>query len=494
MPEFLDLRAALLEYRHAGAGRLPMLMALRKKITELPPAEAVTEVGLACEIFKEMAYAATMLNYAETLYRIENQHFFDILIDFKMPDIFENPAFSALKDYFEFHPTAPQMRLLKPLDPAIYTPDLWNLFREAQKAKLISVHKLERFNLDELNTAVNHPEQLYPLNIQMMGKLENHAVDRVVARPDGTYRLAHRFGSYLLPGGGMVEINLAKSGDKLLGKMLDEHLEEEHGSLFEEAAPLFDAMSPVDFAKQLTETIETTKTLEGGLKAALLEIVGSGLTNAGKLKEMLACLEGALVEAKAANHQDQIKTLCELMASIQVGTFKLTPTYQAAFEYLKSHTTMVQIEQFGDVRACGGVQISNSFIMTGEPLEEWFAKHLPHPKKDCHLADDLQGGVIHHLSLLQAVEQFDKVKFSHLLILLQCQLLALTTGTLKQDKAWDAAQYVKAQASLIAGVEKLFAKIGPPSVAAVRFFAQCGGEAEGALSAETQMHGPGSNL
>ena len=212
-PMYGDLRAELVRFKNATP--LDQQKMLKETISSLSALGAAIDGKVqAIEAYRRLAYAATLINYANALRRIQTGEFFDILIDFKMVALFKTEQFAELNDYFEFHAQAPQMKLKQPI--AAIPSRIWHLFRDAQKEKLRLENKSDRFHLDELDIDAPPPaDQLYPLSIQMLGKYENEAVDRVWGSVNGEYTFAANFGVFLLPGGGMIEIDLGKTIEKI---------------------------------------------------------------------------------------------------------------------------------------------------------------------------------------------------------------------------------------------------------------------------------------
>ncbi len=452
---FHNLREQLIQYKEAdGTRRQDIMDAAIREINHLPA--TVSDNTQAAHIAQIMAYTATLINYGNALHSIEHQDFFDILSDFKMPAMFDKAEFAALKDYFEFHPAppAPKMRLKKPIDE-IPTP-IWQLFREAQKAQLVAKGTAHKFNLDELDILNPPKDQLYPLPMQMMGKYENGAVDRTSANSRGEYRFSKRNGFYLLPGGGMIEIDLTNTLDIKLYKMLDEHLEEEQANLWTTAAEYYNKIDRKLFIEAMETCIENTPMLEDihpNLRSDLLNLISERplLSNAAILADVIEKINPMnFAESIASSDRVTLETrLANLRAAVQVETFKLTDLYKQAFDHIKSNTIVKQIEQFGDTRACGGKQISYSGLMTGQPLEEWFKEKLSGAEGE--LGDDLTGSTIERLTLLQALSKFNTIKFSHLLIVLANQLECYHHKTLDINSSWDKQQYDDARIALMIG-------------------------------------------
>jgi len=494
--DFADCRASLINYKNASLSERDGILKATKEflISALP--DNASNKDDAIEIYKKFSFAATLINYADALRRIENQEYFDILVDFSElckisavigPVAEGKTGFEHLNDYFEFHSKAPQMKLKMPI--AEIPAKIWDDFRSAQKIQLVRLGKTDKFNLDEIASR-DPSEQLYPLPIQMMGRYENEAVDRICVNSFGKFRFANRFGSYLLPGGGMVDVDLARSQDTYLHKMLDEHLEEEHGNLVAKAARFYNELPRLNvqriLAHEVLGKIEDVSAVPAGLRsvrAASLAKFNSFLTqlksNAEIISQMVLLVDSEL--SKAGITAGDIKFLNELRATIQLEPFKQTSIYNDAFLYIKQNTDKIDIEQFGDTRACGGKQISHSFLMRGEPLEKWFGDKFG--AHDIKLADDLAGADIVHLSLLEVLAKFSSVKFSHNLIALALQVLTLENGTLTLDAVWKREEYDAARLSLIKGVSSLIDLYQQKYASAPRFFAAGSAASSSAASA-----------
>jgi hypothetical protein len=428
---FDRLRESLIAYKTSdSAARAEQLQKLTKDL--IPAKQKITNNESKHHALIKLAYTATYLNYAYALRCIEKGgEYFDILIDFKMPEIFQQEAFAELAHYFEFHPRAPQMKLLVPLNHI--PPHIWKLFREAQKEHI--KHSSTRFNLDELDLDAPMPsEQLYPLPIQMFGHYINYAVDRCNMSATGVFRFAKNphSGLYTLPGGGMLEVEIADDFDTRLRKMLDEHLEEEHANLYQKATLHYNSISPEQFKQAVQTTVQQQQaSLDSSTYEALLAMSNNeSLDNTSMLTACINTLQSLT---------PQTRQTYALKAALQVETFKLTALYEEACQHIKTNTSVVEIEQFGDTRACGGRQISYCFLMQGEPLETWFKTKFD--GVGCEMGDDMIGNVTTRLTLLEALRIFDKIRFSHILIALQEQLHCLANGSTQLSIIWDQEQF-----------------------------------------------------
>jgi hypothetical protein len=428
---FDNLRASLIAYKNSSpAARAEQLQKLARDL--ILAKQTITDDESKRSTMTQLAYSATYINYAHALRCIEKGgEYFDILIDFKMPEIFQQEAFTELTHYFEFHPRAPQMKLRVPLEHV--PPDIWALFRAAQKEHIKDSDV--RFNLDELNLDAPMPDdQLYPLPIQMFGHYINYAVDRCNMSATGQFRFAKNphSGLYALPGGGMLDLDLTDDFDTRLRKMLDEHLEEEHANLYQKAKQHYNSINPEQFKITIQSTLQQKQTsLDTSTYTALLAISNnSSLDNASMLTSCINTLKTITPQT--------IQT-CALRASLQVEAFKLTPCYEEAHQYITHNTEIVEIEQFGDTRACGGKQISYCFLMQGEPLETWFKTRFD--GVGCEMGDDMTGNVITRLTLLEALSMFDKIRFSHILIALQEQVYCLANGSAQLSQIWHQEQF-----------------------------------------------------
>ncbi|KTD01763.1 hypothetical protein OQJ19_12275 [Fluoribacter gormanii] len=457
---FTDVGPMLIQYREAlREGRHTMM---QDKIAELKMYSGqIIHKKQAKTLYKTLAYMATFINYADVIQRIENQQYFDILLDFYGMEMDEELSF-----WFEFGNTPGQMRLKQPLQE--YTPEIWEKFRMAQKKHLTKTNKTHLFNLDQLD--IYHPpaNQLYPVQIQMGGKLENEAVDRINIDALGRIRFAQHHGFYILPGGGMIEITNAAKIDDLERKMLEEHLEEEHANLYIKAAELYEQLNPDDFAAALIKACSSkqAQSLSSELRSWLQKQVSTKQSNAICLQKIVTELDRQIEVAKKNMHgfsekytQEEhvenlhmLKSLIELRAIVQVQPFELTPLFAAAFEYIKRHTICVDIQQYLDTRVLGGSQLSHSFIMRGVPLEDWFSAKFNGIGGE--FGDDISGSAIAHMTLLEALSKFRKIKFSHILIALAAYEECLDNGTLRVENIWSEVQFEHARQIMLAEASK----------------------------------------
>lgn len=433
---FSDIEPMLLQYKNTDALKrreilLDAITAVQKLSGEISSKDD------AKGHYKLLSYTATLISYADVLNRIENQKFFEILLDFYNMDLN-----AKLSDWFEFGPLG-QMRLKKPLPE--YTPEIWEKFRTAQKEHLGKTGKEGTFNLDQLD--INHPpvNQLYPIQIQMFRKLFNEAVDKISVDAKGQIRFAKRHGLYQLPGGGMVEASDAGTVEGWAYKMLQEHLEEEHANLFIKAAPLYNQLDKILFNQRLLKIFNSpqTQTLSNDFQKILKNRINVEDTNAKCLHRII----NAIDEQKENEKNEHIrKSLSELRAQIQVQTFELTPLFAEAFAYAKENSKCIDIKQYLDSRAAGGFQISHVFIFS-YPLEEWFREKFNSPNDE--LGDDLSGSKIERLTLLQSIAQFKNIKYSHLLIGLAAYNEALDNGLLDISAVWNNYQFDAARNAII---------------------------------------------
>ncbi|STY29928.1 Uncharacterised protein [Legionella wadsworthii] len=451
---FTDIWPMLIQYKNANARTRTNLV--KKEIEHLTNLSGkISLKDHAKHHYKVLAYAATLIAYADVLFRMENQMYFDILFDFYSMEMDEK-----LNDWFEFGTTPGHMRLKHPLIK--YTPEIWEKFRVAQKAHLKKNNKLHLFNLEQLD--IYHPpaNQLYPIQIQMGGHLYNEAVDRIHVDAHGHIRFAHLHGFYLLPGGGMLEKPDDANIDDWRCKMLEEHLEEEHANLYLKAAEYYNQISQIDFHKILIKICSSheAQNLTHELREKLKSIILSSESNSHCLKNMISELDHHIdlvqksrrnasrvqEEEKQNRAQNFYKSLITLRALVQVQTFKLTPLFSKALNYLKKNTVCVNIQQYLDTRVLGGFQLSHCFILTGQPLEDWFSTQFQGVKGQ--FGDDISASAIVRLTLLEALESFKKIKFSHLLNGLAAYDEGINRGVLLIENIWDEAQFIQARQKL----------------------------------------------
>ncbi|MBN9225805.1 MULTISPECIES: hypothetical protein [Legionella] len=435
---FTDIGPMLIQYKEADAQARQAMM--RNKVADIKKLSGqVTHKRQATTHYAVLAYAATLICYADVLQRIENQQYFEILFDFYNMEMDEE-----LNAWFEFGKIPGQMRLKHPLHE--YTFAIWEQFRTAQKRHLEKTNKSHLFNLDQLD--ISHPpaNQLYPIQIQMGGKLNNEAVDRINVNAQGQIRFAKHHGFYLLPGGGMIELSNAAKMDAWERKMLEEHLEEEHANLHIKAAELYDQLTADDFNSALTKALSSkqAQSLPAELRRWLQEHILIAGTHSVRLKKIVAELDRhieAHPKERQVREQNTFRTLIELRAMVQVIPFELTPLFREACAYLKKNTLCVDIQQYLDTRVLGGSQTSHAFIMTGQPLEDWL--QVKFKGVGGEFGDDISGSTIERLTLFDALSVFRKIKFSHILIGLAAYEECLNQGTLLIENIWNEARFAQ---------------------------------------------------
>ncbi|MFA6303710.1 MAG: hypothetical protein WC627_11360 [Legionella sp.] len=452
-PLFQDLRQTLLKYKNSTTSQQQqMLSAAIDSVNKIGP--DIKDKEHAIEAYKTLAYAGQLINYATTLRNMRNSGFFDILVDFKMPDMLKEDKFKELNEYFEFHDKAPMMKIKCNIEAV--PPRIWVLFREAQKAQLAKANKAHLFNLDDLDLNKPMPEeQLYPLPILMLGKYDNEAVDRISSTSNGLYDFVSRFGVFLLPGGGMIEINVEKTLENKLLKMLDEHLEEQHGNLWVKATEHYNQVEQYKFVTTLRHCTTDNEKLKPEWRDALelaLRIPGEGGTsNSNIVAELVIVIDELLVKNKAARDTNAIsdeayksnkRDLNVLRSTVQVDALKHTNLYKRAADYIKNNSTVARIEQFCDNRGCGGKNTSNSYIMFGQDLLEFFKKEFD--GEDAETADDIRGADLVRMTMLEALSKFRQIKFSHILIALVHQVEALAQNVVQFDNVWKNDQLAAA--------------------------------------------------
>lgn len=450
---YTDLRASLVEFRKSSASERESL--LKRAIASVDAlGEHIQTKEDAMEAYRRMAFTATLINYSDALYRIDHQQFFDILIDFKMPELFAAPRFSELANYFKFHDHAPQMKLLVSREDI--PSDIWKLFREAQKEKLRIKSTSHKFNLDELDIDHLPEDQLYPLPIQMFGAYLNQAVDRIWGSKHGQYAFANPFGVFLLPGGGMIEIDLDKTKEKILQKMLDEHFEEQHGNLWYKAVSHYNHLSSQEILSALSRCFNSNKNLEK-YKLEFEEVLA--ISDEPKKNSDRIALAVGIIQSLIEQRPEDKKLLLELRASVQVETLKTSSFYQEALAFLRDHSLHVLIEQLGDTRACGGRQLSNVYLMFGDDLLELIKAQCA--GEDAEAADDITGSKFVHMSLLKAIELHPKIKFSHLLIVLAHQIEALNRGVMSFENVWKNEEFLAARYALKINIQTQMSMVNP---------------------------------
>lgn len=397
-------RVALLNKRH----QILVQLNLKTKAT----------IPIVIELFKEWVLTAMLLTYAKILFAIEHQGYFGILADF-----YQMPLDPILSAYFEFGSPV-LMRLKKPFEEI--PSEIYHSFRASQKHHLIQIGKSAWFNLDELD--IDHPplEQLFPVQIQMMGALYNQAVDRVHVSKDGHFNLVQRQGKIFLPGGGMLERDLHFSKDLILEKILQEYIEEEQANFYRIGRNVIDII-PKSLFQMGLQSYSRWQAL------VLREDMLPGDILSSIIKELDSDLK------QCSDFQKQAQ-LFHLRASIQWKVFKMTSCYQKAMKFLHEQPEIFSIPMFLDIRALGGFQISNTLILPDLSLEQWFSKELGVNVQE--FGDDLTHARSKPLTFFEVLEQYQDCVCSHLLILLAAIIYDLEHGVRGLDIFWQPTNFL----------------------------------------------------
>jgi hypothetical protein len=447
--QHIALRSELLSYRKENKEqRKQRIDKWKQKVAKLP--DDIKTKSEALNAYITMANASQMIQYADIINRMENQQWFNIMFDFVGLDkTFQKDEFKSLSDYFEIQlingrPTG-SMRCKTPLNDI--TPQIWELFRNAQKDLLKQNGKSATFDLMQLGISKVADDQLYPICIQGMGAAENHAVDRTSINEKGQYRFAESFGLFLSPGGGMISIqDLPLNSSKVetkLKQMIDEHLEEEHGNLYLKAHAFLDQIDANQFRDKINSIVNNffeakadkpAKINKPELFLKLREITQSDKINHEKLRELIEQINLVLDSSESLVK----KELNSLKASLQVETFKLTEGYTKAVEFTKENSVEVELEQYLDTRALGGKQIGHAFVMS-KSLETFFAALFNHD--ELCFADDLAGSNAKNFTLLQLLARTRDIKFSHIAIPLAHTEIFFQDESSSLDKFWSSKDY-----------------------------------------------------
>lgn len=350
------------------------------------------------------------------------------MIDFKnLDEILDQNIYQEIKQYIEFQNPC-NIRFL--VDPKQIPENIWKLFRQAQKEHIEKTGKSNDFDFNNDIDYIIRENDIFPIPIQGMGALENHAVDRASCDEKGKYRFAYdqKFRHYTSPGGGMVLISDLKNmsqekqkeaienkklveKNKKIEQVLDEHLEEEHGNLWQKATADYDKMSAEEFKKSLNDVLKIEQFKElSDLKDALEKKIE---TATGSHAEILAALVRYMDEE--IKQSKNPVPLHVIRAQLQIMPFKQSPIYKEAIQYITDHSEDFDLEQYLDIRTLGKTtQTSHTFLMHGEPLETWFEKKFNGQKGQ--FADDLIHSRAKYLTTLELLARSRDVRFSHIVI------------------------------------------------------------------------------
>ena len=445
---FTDLREKLLHYKNADAiNQQAILTDAIISLSDL--GENIEGNAQAINAYQKLVYAATIINYAKTLRRIQNCGFFDIPYHFMMVDLFATEKFSELNQYFEFHKTASQMRLKIKLDAI--PPSIWQLFRDAQKEQLRltdgHIGKKEQYDFDQLDISNPSSEQLYPLPIVMYEKYQTEFVDIVWANEYGEYSfVSNPAGFFKLPGHNMVTTTPEEALHKSLVEMLNNHLANHHRNLWTKAAEHYYFIDQSQFIQELRRCINSHQNSHFAFQAQLLSKLGPYKTikpNQQILADLVAEID-IMIAINPSDEKQQV--LNELRANVQIAPLTLTSLYHDTIHFLKDHAIVKKIEQLGDTHVCGGIGISNACLLINSDLLDWFSNKFsgaPH-----ETAPQMQSNKFVSMTLLKAIENFTKIICSNLLFAFAHQAESLQKNMMTLENVWNANEFSSARSAI----------------------------------------------
>ena len=449
----------LLKYRNANAlERQGILCLAIKKLQDLQP-NVEEDDNLALQQFTTLAEVATLIRYAQNIQKLETHQWIDILFDFKEMSLDPDPSQGItvdLREWFEMHPSAPKIKFLKNIEhySGAKATEVWCSF-EAARARHVACHGRPEFrsNYVRITDFKLRNDGLFPGVFSWMGHYHNEATDRVFLNSQGkVLNMVTGFGELFLSAGGMRNPN-----DEILRKAIAETIEEHYAQIH--LAVMQDSSGKKYLYNQIphAQFVETIQTIfkenealitDSDLKALFLTCCDTEKPNS-ILEKLVPLIDKIDALCKTS---PQTADLLSLKAKILFHLFMHTPLYPEIVEYLQTDMNTSRVPQLLDMRAGSGSQIS-TLVLT-KPIENFIHSRIENAEVIFRLGDDVAHAIKKPMTLMQALLNCTKMKFSHLLLILEAYKYATERGDLHPGKFWDVRGFGDTRTEMISELKK----------------------------------------
>lgn len=455
----------LLGYRQANALERQGLLCLAIKQLQDLQSDVQFNDDLALRQYETLVKIATLIRYAKNIHNLETHQDIDILFDFRNMSLLPDAQAGVtvdLRQWFEMNSDAPKMKFKKDID-AYSAPDsveVWRSF-EAARARHIALHGKEEFrqNHVQITDFSLHDDGLFPGVFTWMGRYHNETVDRVVYTKNGKIlNIVTVEDEHFLSAGGM-----RNSHDDVLKRAIAETIEEHYGNIH--LAMLPNDGSKSDFLYNLInldkfkEVIQAIQTEYAGLFAG---------NNLQSLFEACTKIEnGQNVLDKLCPLINEIDQLCKsqpknkaiflnMKANILSKLFAHSPLYQSVLQYLQTDMTIVRVPQLLDMRTGSGSQMTS--LVLSRSLEGFIDSKVLNAKAIRCLADDVAHAHRTPMTLMEALSDCTKMKFSHILLMLEAYKYGAQKGDLHPGRCWKENHFHKARQAMINDIKQYLLK------------------------------------
>lgn len=446
---FGDMQPMLLKYKNASLLDRQIMLTKAMTLVQYGLPKSLTTKEEAKTAIAELTYAKSLFKYANTLYNMENQRPFKVMVDYQ-----DMKLSGKLKNYFEISEQESTLRLKKPIQDI--PTSIWIAFRKKQLAHLgdkvikrDSQGKVSNkgfINADAFDPKNPHNQNpLYPIPIQGMGEINNSAVDLANLNSHGRVRYT-QINAPKGPGIALVGGMRGPDDSKLI-KILEEYLEESQGDLVTHGKAEYNKVNHVKFLDEIQSQLKA-KIKDEEIVNAILNELSVMPTNHDKLIQLLSAIN------YFANNNKIPKDLAShLLSELPVQLFKLTERFAASKEILANNSSKFEIECVTDERSLACVQ--RSVVIRVNPdfdFHKWFEETNPdgqnYPAKP---ADDLAGGKYVHLDFFEALSHADGTLYDHHAIQGFCTLMDLENNAINVNTLNDngAENYLNAKSKVL---------------------------------------------
>lgn len=457
---YASLYDTLLAYRQANALERQGILCLAIQTLEALKSNVDDNDNLALEQYSKLVDIASLIRYAKNIFQLENNQDIDILYDFQgmslEPDVQAGIKLD-LREWFEMNPDAPKMKFKKDIDAYSGSNDaeLWRSLSAARTRHVQQFGKTEfRENYQPITDFTLRDDGLFPGVFTWTAHYHNEAVDRVVYDKNGKIlNMVTAHNEHFLSGGGMRNAH-----EGVLEKAIEETIEEHYGNMHKaqilsegSEVNLYD-MIDFDKFKEVMQEIQSqyTSIIDTHGLQNLFEFCVK-IRGDQRITDLLYPLMTAIDTLSQAQHSDKNRLL-SLKASIISKLFVHTPLYSTAMQYVQQDMAIQRVPQLLDMRAGSGTQMTS--LVLSRSLETFINSKVVNADIIHGLADDVFNATKTPMTLMQALAACTKMKFSHLLLILEAYKYAAKLGDLYPSRLWDQHQFLQARQAMIHDIKQ----------------------------------------
>lgn len=446
----------LLGYRRANALERQGLLCLAIKQLQDLQSDVQYDDDLALQQYATLAHIATLIRYAKNIHNLETHQDIDILFDFKNMSLIPDAQLGVtvdLREWFEMNPAAHKMKFKKDIE-AYSGPDaaeVWRSF-EAARARHLALHGKEelRQNYVQLTDFSLCDDGLFPGVFTWMGRYHNEAVDRAVYANDGKIlNMVTAYDEHFLSAGGM-----RNEYEDVLKKAIEESIEEHYGNIHlamiqddsRKSVFLYNLISLSKFKEVTQETQDKNAVLVAENNLQSLFAACTKIEVGQDVLDKLCPLINA-IDQLCSSQNAQKNILLSMKANLLSKLFAYSPLYQSVLQYMQTDMTIVRVPQLLDMRAGSGSQMTS--LVLSRSLEAFIDAKVLNAKTIHCLADDVSHAQRTPMTLMEALTECTKMRFSHILLMLEAYKYGAQKGDLRPGQCWKANHFNQTRQAMI---------------------------------------------